>query len=239
MFLWGLCGAAWANGIITDPRMSILEDDFSDPLTNTTMFSPDANGGGIFGFYNPTGVRITELTLSATIATGLNLSTIAAAFACNDANSPGGFSNPYFLHCGFSYVGLTGVLTIAFWGTNPLSEVDQFQLGNHEGIPPLLPGCSATPDAPDCTGLGHFAIDLNDSLTVAGWGWSNAANPTLFNPGQPVFGVGGFSNTFGFVPDGFDTPEPATTALVGGALLSLCCLRFRRRAAKPDPESRS
>jgi hypothetical protein len=74
------------------------------------------------------------------------------------------------------------VLTVAFWGTNPLAEVDQFQLGNHERIPPPLAGCAATPDAAGCTGLGHFAIDLNDTIPVDGGGWSNAANPLLFIP---------------------------------------------------------
>jgi len=237
--LFALCSIAQANGIITDPRMSILEDQFSDPLTSTTVIVPDANGGGIFGFYNPTGVRITELTLTATIATGLDPTTISLAFACNGPNDLGGFANPFFLHCGFNYVGATGVLTVAFWGTNPLSEADQFQLGNHEGIPPLLPGCLPTPDAPGCTPLGHFAIDLNDTISVDSGGWSNAANPLLFNPGQPVFGVAGFSNTFGFVPNEFAVPEPTTTLLVGGAFLGLVCLKFRRRGAAPDPENRS
>src|SRR5215470_978847 len=100
--LWAMGGIAQASGIITDPRMSILQDEFSDAFTNTTMFQPDANGGGVFGFYNPTGVRITELTLTANIATGLDPTTIAMAFACNDPGSAGGFSNPFFLHCGFS-----------------------------------------------------------------------------------------------------------------------------------------
>ena len=242
MVLWAVCGISHANGIITDPRMSIVEDQFSDPFSGSTVFAPDANGGGIFGFFNPTGVRITELTLTTTIATGINPAIIALAFACNDANSGGGFANPFFLHCGFSYVGATGALTVGFWGTNPLSEADQFLLGDHEGIPPLLPGCAATPDAPACVGLGHFAFDLNDSLTVTGGGWSNAANPLLFNPGQPVFAVGQFSNTFGFIPVGFSAepvPEPASIMLIGGALLGLCCLKYRRRGAKADPENRS
>jgi hypothetical protein len=242
MAVWALCGISHANGIITDPRMSILEDQFSDPFNSSTIFAPDGNGGGFFGFFNPTGVRITELTLTTTIATGLDPSVIAVAFACNDASSGGGFANPFFLHCGFSYVGVTGVLTIAFWGTNPLSEADQFLLGNHEGIPPLLPGCAATPDAPGCAGLGHFAFDLNDSLTVTGGGWSFEKNPNLFNPGEPVFTVGNFSNTFGFVPTGFGesaVPEPGTIILMGGALLGLCGLKYRRRGAKADPENRS
>jgi len=240
MVLWAVCGISQANAIIPDPRMSILEDQFSDPFNNNTVFSPDANGGGVFGFFNPTGVRITELTLTTTIATGIDPSIIDQAFTCNQANTPGGFANPFFLRCGFDYVGATGALTIAFWGTNPLSEADQFKLGDHEGIPPLLPGCAATPDAPGCTGLGHFAFDLNDSLTVAGGGWSNAANPVLFNPGEPVFSVGQFSNTFGVVPNGFSpVPEPSTITLMGGALLGICCLKFRRRGAKADPENRS
>ena len=70
-----LCGAAGAlaaaawGGVIKDPQMGLDSDGFSDPLTRSSIFSPN-NGGGIFQFYNATGSQIIGLTFETDILPG-------------------------------------------------------------------------------------------------------------------------------------------------------------------------
>jgi len=227
-------GTARANGII-DPVMRVLDDDFSNAILQGTTFFPNGTGGGVFGFFNPTNQNITELTFQATILPSLDQSTISSAFACNQGNF-----NPFFQFCSVTYAPVSGVLQIAFWGTNPVTN----PTGPQQGVPTLPSGCLATPDAAGCTTQGHFAISLADTLDIhaadQSGGWSFAKNPLLFNAGGPTFTTTNISTVFGAVPSAV-VPEPAPVAIMGGGLAALLWLsaRRRRRGAVPDPESRS
>jgi hypothetical protein len=236
--LWVACVPARANAII-DPAMKVLEDDFSSALLQGTTFFPNGNGGGIFGFFNSTGHTITELTFEAIIAPNISQTDISAAFVCNQGNF-----NPFFEFCSVNYVGATGQLTIAFWGTNPLTGTEGTSnlAGQQKGVPALLPGCDANPDGSGCTGVGHFAISLNNSFSLndVDGGWSFAENPALFNPGGPTFTATEIQTTFGAFP-GDTVPEPALFGVVAISLAGFGWIRTRRRPldAAPDPENRS
>src|SRR4051812_47147141 len=210
--------------------MRVLEDDFSNAILVGTTFFPNGTGGGVFGFFNQTGHTITELTLQTVLAPNISPADIALNFVCN--SSP---ANPFFLNCGIDYVGATGVLTIAFWGTNPITGTEGSSnfVGLHEGIPSLLPSCMNTPNIVGCTTYGHFAISLSNGLnlsdTVGGWG--HDANPELFLVGQTIITVTELQTTFGAVPGGSLAPEPGTIGLMGGALAGIAWMRRRRRAS--------
>lgn len=237
--IWTACDGSHASGI-TDPAMRVLDDDFSTAIGRGTVFAPNATGGGVFGFFNATGSIITELTFESNIAPNLTQDVIIAAFVCNQGNF-----NPFFEFCSVNY-GKTGQLGIAFWGTNPLTgtEGNSSLAGQQKGVPSVLPGCNLTPDIPGCTGVGHFAVSLNDSFSLSATtgGWSFELNPELFNPGGPAFSVTEIETTFGALPSAAaSVPEPATVTLIGSALVGFFVLRNRRRSrgVAPGPESRS
>jgi len=208
--------------IIGDPQMGIDADGLSDPLTGNTTFSP-VNGGGIFRFYNGTGQLIVGLIFDTTIRTGLSQDTIARAFNCNSAGTSA-LPNPFFLDCSVGYASQDGLLTISFFGVNPLDQpLTNSLVDLHEGIPPVPSGCLSNPDATGCTGVGHFLITLNNEFEVedeeASGGWSPDRNPGLFDS-TPQFGVAAIQTA---------VPEPAPVALLGGALAAIGLLRWRKR----------
>ncbi len=211
-------------GPIKDPSMGIATDSLSDPITTATMFSPNGNGGGAFGFYNATGFFIRGLEFGTFILPDLTPQQLAGVFSCNDAVTPG-HANPFFLNCAIGYTPSTGELRIDFFGTFPEEvpgDATDSEAGEHEGIPPILPRCLDTPDAPGCRGVGHFVVTLNDnySRSPSGTGgWSTTATPDIFLPGGPVFSVLRIDTA----------PEPATIGLAFGALAALSGLAWRRR----------
>jgi len=241
-FFCGMCSVSRANGII-DPAMRVLEDEFSNAIMNGTTFAPNGMGGGVFGFYNSTGLTITELTVSTFMATNVSAVDIAFAFVCNSAPE-----NPFFQSCQIQYNPVTGQLDIAFWGTNPVPYVWQAPptfAGFQKGIPTVPSACLGTPNASGCGGIGHFALSLSDGtlLTDETGGWGNAFNPKLFNVGQPVFVVTELQTTFGATPrfpSLAEVPEPATAGLMAGGFGLMAWLRIRRRrVSTSDPENRS
>lgn len=223
-----LCLAAQANGIIHDPSMGVERDAFSSAIFQGSNFVPTGGGGGVFGFYNGTSYNITVLMFEVNIAVNLDPTVVTQSFSCDAGNA-----NPFFFYCSVQYVPTTGLLGIAFWGTNPApapgtaTPVDE--VGLHDGIPPLLSGCASTPDAPGCTDTGHFAITLNTNfaLTGTGGGWNNTNSPGLFNSSGVTFVTNDISTIFGDTPP--QLPEPATFAMMGGALIGLGWLAKRRR----------
>jgi hypothetical protein len=234
------CGVARANGIIHDPAMGVERGDFSSAIFEGLNFSPSAAGGGVIGFYNASSSNITELMIEADIAANLDPTLVQQAFNCNLGNG-----NPFFYFCSIQYVPSTGLLGIAFWGTNPAATpgttIPLDEVGLQMGIPPLLSGCAATPDGPGCTDVGHFAITLNNNFSTIGdgGGWNNTNSPGLFTVNGVTFVVADISTQYGATPmdlsaTDLSTPEPATFALMGGALLGLGWLakqRMKKRAA--------
>jgi len=215
--LFLLCGAT-QGGTIIDPQMKMLEDELSSAILQGTQFNPNSTGGGVFGFFNATGKTITEITFETLILPNISPMTIASAFVCNQANF-----NPFFLFCRIDYAAFSGRMTIAFWGTTPPPT-------DHPGILPLPSGCLSTPDAPGCTGTGHFAVSLSDSFSLSdpNGGWSSTINPQLFLPGLPTFTVTEIQTLFGATPTLIATPEPAMFGLVGVGLAGLVVSKRRR-----------
>jgi hypothetical protein len=224
-----LCGAAGAlaaaawGGVIKDPQMGLDSDGFSDPLTRSSVFSPN-NGGGIFQFYNATGSQIVGLTFGTDILPGLSQQIVANNFSCN-SQSTNALPNPFFKNCAIDYTPASGLLTISFFGVNPLDRDSrpETEAGEHEGIPPLPPGCGLTPDLGGCANIGHFLITLNNNFATTGaaGGWSADSNPALFST-NPVFGV----------LDIQTAPEPAPALLVLGALAGLAWFARRRTVSR-------
>jgi hypothetical protein len=223
----GMCGMARANSFI-DPHMKMLEDDLSDPIVLGFNFVPNAQGGGVFGFYNPGPQTITELTIETTITAGLTAGQLYNVFQCNQ-----GAANHYFLACRIDYTAVSGQLTFAFWGT-----IDST---NHPGILPLPSECTPTDTSSICNG-SHFAISLSDgsSLTDESGGWSNTTNPGLFPPSGPGFTVTELQYIYGATPQNIGllylndpadnpVPEPRMMGLMAGALGALAWVRKRRR----------
>ena len=222
-----LAASAWGD---TDPFAGVESDNFSTPIsqfvsTYGSTFDPTANNG-VVGLYNDTGNIITSLTLDTTIAKYLTAADIADSFTCNSAG------NPFFLHCGFGYNSSTGSLSIEFYGVNP-SDADEFggladEIGEQEGIPPVVGACLVTPDAFPCNFVGHFAFVFNNAQSVEGNqgnGWV-AGTLSSANDGKPLFS--GSTGPKFSAPQFTVAPEPSTLPLLAGELLALCCLFWRR-----------
>ncbi len=175
-----------------------------DPLAfnGGVAFQPDASGGGVFQYYNNTGMTIISLTFTAAITPNLTPSELPT-FSCNTASDPT-VPNPYFLFCSTQYFANNGDLEFTFSGTNPGTG------GLDEGIPPVLSTCvydnMNTPPSPSCT-TGTFAISLNFnySLTVDGGGWDSGGLT------DPVFTATDVITA---------APEPASVLFVGLALIA-------------------
>src|ERR1700753_1558627 len=113
---------AHADTAPIDPEIALDAGHFSDPISDGSTFAPDANGGGITGFYNPFSSNLTELQFQATVDKGLQ--------------QPGTFTCQvlvYFLNCGINYDSSSGLLTVTFSGTTPLNGPPS----PFEGIPTL------------------------------------------------------------------------------------------------------
>src|SRR5262249_4973577 len=89
--------AIWGS-TIHDPHMGIDEGSFSDAISLSTTFSPNANAGGAFAFFNATGDIIIGLTFDTFILKNLTPPQLAGVFSCNDASTPE-TPNPFFLNC--------------------------------------------------------------------------------------------------------------------------------------------
>ena len=162
---WVLLAALPLGGrasTITDPQMGMEPGGDSNPFNGGTAFTPDANGGGVFYYFNNTGGTILSLTFSTSIEAGLGTDDNPAlpSFTCNNASDPTA-PNPFFLFCAVNYFVNDGELDFVFFGTNfGTGGVDQ-------GIAPLE----------------NFAISLNNgySLTVdqGGWDISPLSDPTF------------------------------------------------------------
>jgi hypothetical protein len=194
-------------GIIPDPAMSIEEDSLSSAVSEGFSFVADANGGGIFGFYNDTGFLITRIDIDTLANRNIGSRTFEAAFQCN---------SPFFLDCRFFYNPNTGALRISFLGTN----------SDHQGIPSCGDSCLDSR-------IGHFAINLNNPPPEQDHGGWNLAEffpqddgpPNPEDPEQrPTDAPTGFVGTVN------PTPEPSTMMLLlSSALLGGLALRRRRR----------
>ncbi|HLH20017.1 MAG TPA: PEP-CTERM sorting domain-containing protein [Bryobacteraceae bacterium] len=230
------CGfRAQANGIIHDPAMGVEKGDFSSMIYQGVNFVPLSGGGGVFGFYNGASQNITQLLFDIDIQPNLDPSVVAQAFTCDQGNL-----NPFFYNCNVQYVQSTGQLGIAFYGTNqppaPGTVTPADEAGLHDGIPPLLSGCSTTPDATGCNDVGHFAITLNNNFSLSGssGGWNNTNSPGLFlNSGVTITAAVVSTTYYPYtgtgLPADLDLPEPGTSVLIGGALLALGLMARRRR----------
>jgi hypothetical protein len=208
----------------TDPKAGVEADNFSSPLSTFGAFNPTANGG-VVDLYNDTGTILDSLTLNTTIATSLTNADIAQSFSCNS-----GAQNPFFMYCGFNYNPSTGGLSIDFYGVNP-PDGDEYngsddEVGEQEGIPPVVGACLLNPDTLVCNDVGHFAFVFNDDLSVAGSpnnGWV-AGTVSSANPGTQLF-----DGSPVFAPPLFNAvPEPSTIPLLAGEVLALCGLSWRR-----------
>jgi hypothetical protein len=216
------CLAASAcAGTIQDPTAGVESDNFSSAIsTFSGTFDPTANNG-ILGLYNDTGAIITALFLHTTIAHNLSAADISLSFNCNS-----GAANPFFLYCGFDYIGSSGSLTISYYGVNP-PDGDEFrgtdpEVGEQEGIPPADVACLI--DQVSCK--GHFAFVFNNNFLMtegASNGWvpqtkSSADGVTLLFNGQPLFDPPKFTAS----------PEPGSLLLLGGGIFALGVLSRRR-----------
>ena len=236
---------AQANGIIHDPAMGVEKGDFSTLIYQGVNFVPLSGGGGVFGFYNGSSQNITQLLFDVNIQPNLDPSVVAQAFTCDQGNL-----NPFFYNCNVQYVQSTGELGIAFYGTGqppaPGTVTPADEAGLHDGIPPLLSGCSSTPDATGCNDVGHFAITLNNNFSLSGsnGGWNNTNSPGLFlNSGVTITAAVVSTTYYPYtgisLPPDLELPEPGTSLLIGGALLALALMarHSRRRTASTCAEA--
>ena len=214
--------AVWA-GPIKDPQMGLDADSLSSPFTTGTTFAPN-NGCGVFRFFNPFPQFIVGITIETRILPELTPQQLNGVFQCNDQFTTA-LPNPFFKNCAINYTFADGTLDIRFFGVNPDRGDDPFpetEAGEHEGIPPLRPGCTvATADSEGCNRIGHFLLTLNNGFSEEGnnGGWSTTATPGIFLEGGPTFKVTQVTLT----------PEPATAAMLFGALV---CLGIAKRPRK-------
>jgi hypothetical protein len=205
-----LCRPASAD-LFKDPDMSMDPGSFSTAISQFTGFTPNqTTGGGILDLFNDTGQTLTRFALTTFINTGLTLA--PNTFVCSTGPSP------FFLNCSITYDPSTGSLTTLWSGVNPPdNDPNDAEIGEQEGIPPLLPGCDAqNADTPACAGQGHFAISFNDEFSFTGntGGWSPTVNPGLFSTAP----------TFQLV-----TPEPSGVVLIATALIAIAGIRRLRK----------
>jgi hypothetical protein len=222
--------------------MGLESDSLSDPITVNTTFRP-INGGGVFGFFNPTPLTIIALDFQTALKSGLDPATLVGVFFCNDANTPI-HPNPFFTNCALDYNPTNGSLVISFFGVDDDGGIQTLSKASSKdceeddpiferlGILPLLADCAQTPDAPGCTGQGHFVVTLNDGFVTTGTsgGWSVAASPFFFSQ-DPVFRVMRIAYGDGTV-ELADIPEPSIAVIMslGVACLILLRVRGRRRS---------
>ena len=213
--------AVWA-GPIKDPQMGLDADSLSSPFTTGTTFAPN-NGGGVFRFFNPFPQFIVAITVETMIRPELTPQQLSGVFQCNDQLTTA-LPNPFFKNCAINYTFADGTLDIRFFGVNPDNGDDPFpetEAGEHEGIPPLRPGCtSATADSETCGSIGHFLLTLNTDFATTGndGSWLTGPDNPIFLPDGITFRVAQISLT----------PEPATAAMVFGALACLGIAKRRR-----------
>lgn len=228
-----LTASAWA-GTIHDPAAGVESDNFSTAIgAFRGTIDPHANAG-VYGFYNDTGSIITSLSLHTIINTGLTPDDINSSFTCNS-----GSANPFFQFCGFNYISDTGSLTINFFGVNPPDDDESgapdAEIGEQEGIPPVVGECLLHPDSVGCNLVGHFAFVFNNGFLTSGEvtnGWivdaTSLANPkTLLFNGPPSFDAPQFTVA----------PEPGSLLLLGGGILALGGLSLRVKTPKAGGKS--
>ena len=212
--------------VLNDPAMGMSDDSSSNPFTNGTTLTPGSGGGGIFPFYNPTGMTIVQMQFTVQLLPDLDTGTVDGDFSCNNGSTPGA-PNPFFLFCSVNYAPSDGILLITFSGTN----------SSDPGIAPLLPTCDNDPNSPDsttpvdCTSQGHFLITLNDDFTNSGdsGGWTSTTpgGAALFGDGvTPQIDTVSFETSA-------SVPEPITGLSTGAALLALAGWRRKRRRVHP------
>jgi hypothetical protein len=228
-----LAASAWA-GTIHDPAAGVESDNFSSALsTFTGVIDPHANGG-VLGLYNDTGYLITSLSLHMMINTGLTPDDIGSSFTCNS-----GSANPFFKFCGFDYISETGSLTVNFFGVDPPDDDENggdAEIGEQEGIPPVVGACLLNPDSERCNLVGHFAFVFNNNFLTSGEvfnGWvadaTSVANPeTRLFTGTPLFDAPQYT---------LATPEPGSLVLLGCGILALACLSLRVKTPKVGGKS--
>jgi hypothetical protein len=202
---------------IIDPQMAVESAGDPLPFNGGVAFGADADGGGVFQYYNNTGATIIAITFGAFVATGLGTPDNPALppLACNsgdDVTAP----NPFFTSCMPTYDPTTGELDFQFFG---LSSPEG---GTDKGIPPILPGCTYLPDTPPSEGctVGTFSVSLNFNFSLSGdsGGWGTLGDPTF---------------TATSVQTNASTPEPGPGFMVGIALMAGALLVAFRRFKQP------
>jgi hypothetical protein len=214
--LLGALAATGRAGII-DPQMAVESAGDPLPFNGGVAFQPDANGGGVFQYFNNTGATIIAITFGTQVETGL---IPGPSLSCNmgdDATAP----NPFFTSCMPSYDPTTGDLDFQFFG---LSSPDSG--GIDKGIPPIIPGCTYLPDTPPSVGCtqGTFSISLNFNFSLDGdsGGWTTLGDPQF---------------TATSVQTDASTPEPWSGVLVGVGLIAGALLVAFRQSRRSQRET--
>jgi hypothetical protein len=194
-----------------DPEIAIDAGSFSSPITVGSTCTPSADGGGICDFFNDTGSTITLLEFEDSVnVPGLPAGSGLGAYPIPPA-SPVFTCDPtdVFADCLISFQTPTVTTT---------DEVFVYFFGG-PGIPPLPADCLSDPDSPDCSTVGHFAVNLNDNNALTGdvGSWNTVD-------------AGAFQVVSINTPDGAFTgvPEPSMTWVLGAGCGLIFAARRRR-----------